>query len=640
MVGKAYEHGGIAKDGAKLVMAVACAQVPKLTVVIGGSYGAGNYGMCGRAFGPRLLFMWPNARISVMGARQAAETLLTVRLDALRARGEEMDEAAREAFVQPIVERYEQESDASYSTRPPVGRRRDRPARHAPRARARPGRRGARADPRAALRRLPDVSGLARRARRRRRAGVARPARAAQRVRRRADRGACTRRSRRSPRTRRCARSCWPGAAPRSAPAPISSGCAPRASFTHERNVADAERAAAMFAAVDSCPVPVIARVHGAALGGGTGLACCCDIVLAREDARFGFTEVRLGLIPATIAPVRARAHRPLAGARALPHGRAVRRRARAARSASCTRCTPTTRRSTRAVERTLAGVLRGGPAAVRAAKALIAGLRDGDPAPQSARAAEALAERRASDGGPRGHRRVPRAPGAALVSPPFECVAVACRGEIALRVIRACRELGVRSLALVAADERGGDRRARGRRGGRGPVLSRRRHARRHGGRAAARRRCTPATASSRSRPSSPRPAAPPASCSSGPPAEALATLGRKDAARELAQRAGVPVVPGGADADERRLSAARQGARGRRRARHARRARRLPSWRPPSRRPRARPRRRSATAACSTSATSRAPVTSRCRSCATRTARACTSASATARCSAATRR
>jgi acetyl-CoA carboxylase carboxyltransferase component len=116
MVGKAYEHGGIAKDGAKLVMAVACAQVPKFTVVIGGSYGAGNYGMCGRAFGPRLLFMWPNARISVMGARQAAETLLTVRLDAMRARGEDMDEAARAAFVQPILERYEQESEASYST--------------------------------------------------------------------------------------------------------------------------------------------------------------------------------------------------------------------------------------------------------------------------------------------------------------------------------------------------------------------------------------------------------------------------------------------------------------------------------------------------------------------------------------------
>jgi propionyl-CoA carboxylase len=116
MVGKAYEHGGIAKDGAKLVMAVACAQVPKLTVVIGGSYGAGNYGMCGRAFGPRLLFMWPNARISVMGARQAAETLLTVRLDALRARGEDLDEDSRTAFTQPIVERYEHEGAASYST--------------------------------------------------------------------------------------------------------------------------------------------------------------------------------------------------------------------------------------------------------------------------------------------------------------------------------------------------------------------------------------------------------------------------------------------------------------------------------------------------------------------------------------------
>ena len=116
MVGKAYEHGGIAKDGAKLVMAVACAQVPKLTVVIGGSYGAGNYGMCGRAFGPRLLFMWPNARISVMGARQAAETLLTVRLDALRARGEDLDEASRTAFTEPIVERYEHEGAASYST--------------------------------------------------------------------------------------------------------------------------------------------------------------------------------------------------------------------------------------------------------------------------------------------------------------------------------------------------------------------------------------------------------------------------------------------------------------------------------------------------------------------------------------------
>ena len=112
MVGREYEHGGIAKDGAKLVTAVACAQVPKFTVIVGGSYGAGNYGMCGRAYSPRLLFSWPTTRISVMGARQAAETLLTVRLE----RGDELDEAEREAFKAPIVERYEQEGSPYYST--------------------------------------------------------------------------------------------------------------------------------------------------------------------------------------------------------------------------------------------------------------------------------------------------------------------------------------------------------------------------------------------------------------------------------------------------------------------------------------------------------------------------------------------
>ena len=116
MVGKKYEHGGIAKDGAKLVMAVACAQVPKFTVVIGGSFGAGNYGMCGRAYGPRQLWMWPNARISVMGGQQAASTLLTVRQDALAARGQEMTAEEAEAFKAPILEAYEREGSPYYST--------------------------------------------------------------------------------------------------------------------------------------------------------------------------------------------------------------------------------------------------------------------------------------------------------------------------------------------------------------------------------------------------------------------------------------------------------------------------------------------------------------------------------------------
>jgi len=116
MVGKEYEQRGIAKDGAKMVMAVANARVPKFTVVIGGSFGAGNYAMCGRAYEPRQLWMWPNARISVMGGQQAASVLLTVRLDALRARGIDMSSAEREAFVAPILATYEREGNPYYAT--------------------------------------------------------------------------------------------------------------------------------------------------------------------------------------------------------------------------------------------------------------------------------------------------------------------------------------------------------------------------------------------------------------------------------------------------------------------------------------------------------------------------------------------
>jgi acetyl-CoA carboxylase carboxyltransferase component len=116
MVGREYEAGGIAKDGAKLVMAVANAAVPKFTVIIGGSFGAGNYGMCGRAYGPRQLWMWPNARISVMGGEQAASVLLTVRLDALRRQGRDLDHEAREALTRPILEKYETEGQPYHST--------------------------------------------------------------------------------------------------------------------------------------------------------------------------------------------------------------------------------------------------------------------------------------------------------------------------------------------------------------------------------------------------------------------------------------------------------------------------------------------------------------------------------------------
>jgi acetyl-CoA carboxylase carboxyltransferase component len=109
MVGREYEAGGIAKDGAKLVTAVACAAVPKFTVIVGGSFGAGNYGMAGRAYGPRGLWMWPNARISVMGGQQAARVLSTVR-------GEFDSVAQRDAFEAPILDKYEREGNPYHST--------------------------------------------------------------------------------------------------------------------------------------------------------------------------------------------------------------------------------------------------------------------------------------------------------------------------------------------------------------------------------------------------------------------------------------------------------------------------------------------------------------------------------------------
>ncbi|MER6275260.1 carboxyl transferase domain-containing protein [Streptomyces sp. 900105245] len=116
MVGKDYEAGGIAKHGAKMVTAVACTRVPKLTVVVGGSYGAGNYSMCGRAYSPRFLWMWPNAKISVMGGEQAASVLATVKRDQLEARGEDWPAGAEEDFKAPIRAQYERQGNAYYAT--------------------------------------------------------------------------------------------------------------------------------------------------------------------------------------------------------------------------------------------------------------------------------------------------------------------------------------------------------------------------------------------------------------------------------------------------------------------------------------------------------------------------------------------
>lgn len=116
MVGQKYESGGIAKDGAKLVTAVATAKVPKFTVIIGGSFGAGNYGMCGRAYSPRFLWMWPNARISIMGGEQAASVLSTVKRDALERLGQSWSPDDEEAFRRPLIDQYERQGHPYYAT--------------------------------------------------------------------------------------------------------------------------------------------------------------------------------------------------------------------------------------------------------------------------------------------------------------------------------------------------------------------------------------------------------------------------------------------------------------------------------------------------------------------------------------------
>src|ERR1043166_1212574 len=116
MVGKRYEQGGIARDGAKMVQAVATAAVPKITVIVGASHGAGNYAMCGRGYGPRFLFTWPNSRISVMGAEQAASVLVQVKREQLAREGKSLSAEEEKAISAPVLEKYEREGDPYYGS--------------------------------------------------------------------------------------------------------------------------------------------------------------------------------------------------------------------------------------------------------------------------------------------------------------------------------------------------------------------------------------------------------------------------------------------------------------------------------------------------------------------------------------------
>ena len=158
MVGRKYENEGIARHGAKMVTAVACAQVPKFTVIIGGSFGAGNYGMCGRAYSPRFLWMWPNARISVMGGEQAASVLATVRRDGLEAKGKAWSAEEEAAFKAPILAQYDVQGHPYYATARLWDDGVIDPGRHPQGAVARPVGHPERAHRGNALRRVPDVA--------------------------------------------------------------------------------------------------------------------------------------------------------------------------------------------------------------------------------------------------------------------------------------------------------------------------------------------------------------------------------------------------------------------------------------------------------------------------------------------------
>ncbi len=334
MVGRQYEHGGIAKDGAKMVHAVANSVVPKFTVIIGGSFGAGNYGMCGRAYEPRFLWMWPNARISVMGGEQAAGVLTTVKRDQLAREGKTLDARGEQAIRKPILEKYEHEGIALLLDRAALGRRHPRPAdTRASALGARPVRGIAERADRASLpqgvRRLPDVGitcshrylNTRGRARRRGVASDAQPPEVRnafnEEVIAELTAWACSRAAEASRARLRVV--VLAGAGKRSAPAPTSPGCRAMASFARgEPRGRARDVGGACSRALDTLPVPVIGRVQGAALGGGAGLAAVCDIVVAADEARLRLHRGEAGdpaggdLARSSCAKIGARAAREL----------------------------------------------------------------------------------------------------------------------------------------------------------------------------------------------------------------------------------------------------------------------------------------------------------------------------------------
>jgi acetyl-CoA carboxylase carboxyltransferase component len=311
MVGKRYEQGGITKDGAKMVQAVATAAVPRITVIIGASHGAGNYAMCGRGYLPRFLFTWPNARVSVMGAEQASSVLVQVRRDKLaREKKTLSDEREVRARGKPLLR-----------NGLPLGRRHHRPGGDSQDHRPLPLRLSQCTDRAEHRSGLPHVArGTRGRSLRTGHSELAiKPDMETLRI--DASGPVVTVRLDR-PEVRNAFNEVlideltrtFAGFGPE-VRAVVLTGegsvfCAgadvnwmkKSVGYTMQENARDAEAMAAMFRAIDECPCPVIGRVNGTALGGAMGLVAVCDMVVAVEAARFGFTEVRLGIVPAVIS--------------------------------------------------------------------------------------------------------------------------------------------------------------------------------------------------------------------------------------------------------------------------------------------------------------------------------------------------